>query len=479
MGRKGKWFSSVKKALSPDSKEKKDQKSNKSKKKWFGKQQLDSDSTSLENVTMRSPPPPQPDEVKLIETTNEENQHTYSVPVVTAAVAEHAPITVQTTTEVFQPTKVNKYAGKSKEEVAAIKIQTAFRGYMARRALRALRGLFRLKSLMEGPTIKRQATHTLHCMQTLARVQSQIHTRRIRMSEENQALQRQLLHEHAKEFESLQIGEEWDDSLQSKEQIEAKMLNKFEAAVRRERALAYSFSHQQAWKISSRAVNPMFMSGNPSWGWSWLERWMAAHPWESRSMTEKELNNDHSSLKSASRSITGGDISKSYARYQLNSDKLTPRESERPTKTANLQFQSTPNKPAASTVARKLKSASPRSGIGGLDDESKSVVSVQSDHSRRHSIAGSFVRDDESLGSSPPLPSYMVPTESARAKSRLQNPLGAEMNGTPEKEKGSLGSAKKRLSYPPSPAKARRYSGPPKLESSLKAENSEAAGEGI
>jgi hypothetical protein len=197
---------------------------------------------------------------------------------------------------------------------------------------------------------------------------------------------------------------------------------------------------------------------------------MAAHPWESRSMTEKELNNDHSSLKSASRSITGGDISKSYARYQLNSDKLTPRESERPTKTANLQFQSTPNKPAASTVARKLKSASPRSGIGGLDDESKSVVSVQSDHSRRHSIAGSFVRDDESLGSSPPLPSYMVPTESARAKSRLQNPLGAEMNGAPEKEKGSLGSAKKRLSYPPSPAKARRYSGPPKLESSLKAE---------
>ncbi|KAJ6746648.1 IQ-DOMAIN 5-RELATED [Salix koriyanagi] len=495
-GRKGKWFSNVKKALSPDSTEKKDQKSNKSKKRWFGKQQLDLDSTSLENVTMQSPPP-QPEEVKLIETTNEENQQAYSVPAVTAAVAEHAPITAQTSTEVFQQTKVNKYVGKSKEEVAAIKIQTAFRGYMARRALRALRGLFRLKSLMEGPTIKRQATHTLRCMQTLARVQSQIHTRRIRMSEENQALQRQLL--HAKELEKLAvimdffsifamvmnllkalwdfIGEEWDDSLQSKEQIEANMLNKFEAAVRRERALAYSFSHQQAWKNSSRPVNPMFMSGNPSWGWSWLERWMAAHPWESQSMTEKELNNDHSSVKSASPSITGGDISKSYARYQLNSDKLIPRESERPTKTTSLQLPSTPNKPAASTVARKLKSASPRSSIGGVDDESRSVASVQSDRSRRHSIAGSSVRDDGSLGSSPALPSYMVPTKSARAKSRSQNPSAAEMNGTPEKEKGSTGSAKKRLSYPPSPAKARRYSGPPKLESSLKEENSVAAGD--
>ncbi|KAL3598906.1 hypothetical protein D5086_006824 [Populus alba] len=41
-----------------------------------------------------------------------------------------------------------------------------------------------------------------------------------------------------------EIGEEWDDSLQSKEQIEANLLNKFEAAVRRERAQAYSFSHQ-------------------------------------------------------------------------------------------------------------------------------------------------------------------------------------------------------------------------------------------
>lgn len=40
------------------------------------------------------------------------------------------------------------------------------------------------------------------------------------------------------------MGEEWDDSLQSKEQIEAGLLSKHEAAMRRERALAYAFSHQ-------------------------------------------------------------------------------------------------------------------------------------------------------------------------------------------------------------------------------------------
>ena len=43
-----------------------------------------------------------------------------------------------------------------------------------------------------------------------------------------------------------QVGEEWDDSLQSKEQIEAKLLQRQEAALKRERALAYAFSHQVA-----------------------------------------------------------------------------------------------------------------------------------------------------------------------------------------------------------------------------------------
>ncbi|KAJ9184262.1 hypothetical protein P3X46_004006 [Hevea brasiliensis] len=488
MGRKGKWFSSVRKVFSPESKEKKDQTSKKSKKKWFGKQyQLDSDSTSLEHVRALSPPPtpppalppfpPQTEEVKTIEPTDEQNKHAYSVPV--AAAAEPLHPSVETTMEVVRLVKVNKFAGKPSEEVAAIKIQTAFRGYMARRALRALRGLVRLKSLMEGPTVKRQATHTLQCMQTLARVQSQIHSRRVRMSEENQALQRQLLQKHAQELEKLRMGEEWDDSLQSKEQIEANLLNKYEAAMRRERALAYSFSHQQTWKNSSRAASPMFMnSGNPTWGWSWLERWIAAHPWEIRTMTNKELNNDHSSVKSASRSMVGGEISKSYARYQLNSDKFSPIDSEKARQTTSLHSPSTPSKPVSSTVARKLKSASPRSSFGALDDDSRSMVSVQSDRYRRHSIAGTSVRDDESLGSSSTVPSYMVPTESARAKSRLQSPLGAEKNGTPEKEKGTFGPAKKRLSYPPSPARLRQQSGPRKVESIINSENGVASAKG-
>lgn len=77
--------------------------------------------------------------------------------------------------------------------------------FKARRALQALRGLVRLKSLIHGSACKRQATTTLRCMQTLAKVQSQIRSRRIRMSEENQALQRQLLLKREKELEALRV----------------------------------------------------------------------------------------------------------------------------------------------------------------------------------------------------------------------------------------------------------------------------------
>lgn len=79
-------------------------------------------------------------------------------------------------------------------------------------------------------------------------------------------------------------------------------------------------------------------------------------------------------------------------------------------------------------------------------------------------MAGSSVRDDESLTSSASVPSYMAQTESAKAKSRVPSPLGFEKGGTPEK--GSVGSAKKRLSFTASPVGPRRHSGPPKVDCS-------------
>ncbi|OIT30163.1 PREDICTED: protein IQ-DOMAIN 1-like [Nicotiana attenuata] len=467
MGKKGSWFSSVKKALSPDPKEKAEKKASKSKKKWFGKEKHPVPDSSTLVVTTVSPPRPVPplEEVKLAEVEQEQTKHVYSVAVATAAAAEAAVAAAQAAAEVVRLTTVNQFAGKSKEEIATIRIQTAFRGYLARRALRALRGLVRLKTIVDGPTVKRQTANTLKCMQTLSRAQSQISSRRSRLLEENRTLQRQLMQKHAKELESLRKGEEWDDSLQSKEQIDASLLSKYEAATRRERALAYSYSHQQTWKKSSKSTNLLFMDPtNPQWGWSWLERWMGARPTETQSMSEKELKSDQISVRSASMSIAGGEITKAFARHQLNSELPSSPSSQKPNRRSSRQSPTTPSKPGASPTARKLKPASARVSAINQDDDTRSMFSVQSERNRRHSIAGSSVRDDEeSLASSSSVPSYMASTQSAKARTRLQSPLGMENSTTPEK--GSAGSVKKRLSYPASPAITRRHSGPPKIES--------------
>ena len=178
----------------------------------------------------------------------------------------------------------------------------------------------------------------------------------------------------------------------------------------------------------------------------------------------KESNNSHSGKKMASRGIVGGEISKSFARFQLNSEMDSPTGSQKTTHSA-FQPSSTPSKPAPSSAIKKLKPPSPRI-LSLHEDDSKSIISLQSERSRRHSTGGPSMRDDDNMSTASAVRSYMTPTESARAKSRLQSPLGtAEKNGTPEKgSAAAAATAKKRLSYPPSPARPRRHLGPPKIE---------------
>ncbi|KAK4493522.1 hypothetical protein RD792_000004 [Penstemon davidsonii] len=222
MGKRGGWFSAVRKAFSCESKQNREKKNRKSG-RWvseakehrfgfFGGGKCSGDSCSQSSSYKRA-----------------------------AVAAAHAAA------EVVRLPVAPHNMGTTKQQIAATNIPAVFRGFMARRALRALRGLVRLKTLIGGQSVKRQAASTLKCIQTLSRVQSEIRARRIRMSEENSAIQRQIQQKHEKELEksrAASIGSNWDDSVQSKEQVEANLQYKQEAAMRRERALAYAYSHQ-------------------------------------------------------------------------------------------------------------------------------------------------------------------------------------------------------------------------------------------
>ncbi|WOH12798.1 hypothetical protein DCAR_0832306 [Daucus carota subsp. sativus] len=72
----------------------------------------------------------------------------------------------------------------SVEDTAATKIQSVFRSYLARKALFALKGLVKLQALVRGHLVRKQATATFRCLQALLTVQARARARRIKMINE-------------------------------------------------------------------------------------------------------------------------------------------------------------------------------------------------------------------------------------------------------------------------------------------------------
>ena len=77
----------------------------------------------------KTPPLPPPEEIVITHVENE-NNHDHIVEVATAVDAEVPVPAVQTTTAEVQATTIVQVASKPKDDAAALKIQTAFRGYL-------------------------------------------------------------------------------------------------------------------------------------------------------------------------------------------------------------------------------------------------------------------------------------------------------------------------------------------------------------
>ncbi|XAR71069.1 hypothetical protein NMG60_11028166 [Bertholletia excelsa] len=317
MGKKGSWFSAIKRVFLPKSKDKpvneSEKRSAKEKKRERGKHgepisfiPLFREPSSIEKILGEA----EQQKILVRPSTPGEQPKTPHLVIPRAASPRVAPPRVASpraaSPRVASPKAASSIALHHHKEVSyrpeptlryhhlsATKIQAAFRGYMARRSFRALRGLVRLQGVVRGQNVKRQTVNAMKMMQLLVRVQTQIQSRRIQMLE-NQALQGQA-YKNDKELESNMSkympdggnNEDWDDSLPTKEEMEARMQRRVEAVFKRERAMAYAYSHQ-LWKANLKSAQPSppdIRSGRYPWWWNWLERQLLpTNPPESQTM---------------------------------------------------------------------------------------------------------------------------------------------------------------------------------------------------
>ncbi|KMS96477.1 hypothetical protein BVRB_9g224700 [Beta vulgaris subsp. vulgaris] len=122
----------------------------------------------------------------ISETEIEQTKHAIAVAAATAAAADAAVAAAQAAVAVVRLTSKGRgtlFSAGGRDRMAAIKIQTLFRGYLARRALKALKGLVKLQAHVRGYLVRKRAAATLHSMQALIRAQASVRSQRANLAQ--------------------------------------------------------------------------------------------------------------------------------------------------------------------------------------------------------------------------------------------------------------------------------------------------------
>ncbi|XP_021887426.1 protein IQ-DOMAIN 14 isoform X4 [Carica papaya] len=352
--KKRSWFSFLKRLFNAEPKsEKKEIK----RRRWiFGRL------SSKRLASIQAPPSSTRERSVSDQAEEEQNRHALEVAIASTAAAEAALAAAQVAAEVVVltstiPPPSNGFSHLQIQELSAIKIQTAFRAYLARKALRALKGIVKLQALIRGRAVRRQAMNTLKCLQSLVNIQSQVCTRRINISEAtlycDESRNLQTLKDKIIKIDT-NSQKRWDDRNLTKEEAEAMVLSKNKAAIKRERIKEYAFSHRKSAESEQD-------KGNGKWKY-WLEKWVDTQLSKSRELEHLDLSWNQNQLEES--------VTKQVTKPRKN-----------------------PIQESGSPIAEARRSF----------------------HHRKQCSLG----EDNSFSTSPPvLPTYMAATESAKAKTR-------------------------------------------------------------
>ncbi|KAL0381067.1 UNVERIFIED_CONTAM: protein IQ-DOMAIN 31 [Sesamum angustifolium] len=175
----------------------------------------------------------------------------------------------------FVPVQVSD-AEMQRQGQAATKAQAAYRGYLARRAFRALKGIIRLQALIRGHLVRRQAVATLRCMEAVVKIQALARGRRVRLSDS--------MHEGHKKYN---VGE-----LQASPNFDAKQVDLgANSNFGSDKLETNAYVHKLILSLpSAMPLSLQYDLAEPNSAWNWLERWSLSRFWPPPARPRKVLN---------------------------------------------------------------------------------------------------------------------------------------------------------------------------------------------
>ncbi|XP_078439496.1 protein IQ-DOMAIN 10-like [Wolffia australiana] len=166
-----------------------------------------------------------------------------------------------------EPEKADKISKLLDENDAATRIQAVFRRHQARCMLDLLKRENRLKTFLQGNSVKEQSSSTERHLRSWNKIQFEISARR-----RSSAIERRLQEKKPRpKSNSLEMG--WCEEQGTREEIIARVKRREEAAAKRERAMAYALTHQGRALGRGKTGQRVRDEGGEGLSWNW--RWAA------------------------------------------------------------------------------------------------------------------------------------------------------------------------------------------------------------